>query len=568
MKTIRHFIPTLLLLCCTVWANAQSSELIDKQNALVQKVGKVESAKSNFSQQWAFDTQVPYRIHLTVVETDKKKGKAATLEYRFNLADLDENLVREETSRDLKSITAGVGGKQNMVEVFKDGNQENYSSEVSILVTDSKEADELKAMLREAIPLAKTLDKQRLKINGYDEMIGWLQGNISDYTLGDVSYKVSFKPSADDPLIYDHAFTDSGKKDAPTTTQTFNLADLDPYSVKLNVRGKTIGVEAGTERKQRFVTMHENGSLKNYADEVSFQMGTVETARDLAEVLRLAIPEAQKRRSESLSPAADLAAALDAFRKNLSGFEQDGDKFQHQLEEGCFTTYRLQETDSKSAVSEESYALHLGDLAADNVSIKVAGKDIFVVGAIKNGDKFIKNFQGSEQKNYTDEVDFRASGVENAKSLAFYLKQVAQGCDEQQQRLLATTRKGALTDWLTTQVDGYKDANEPAYEQHLTLDESNCSLVFNTITPKGKGVEKVRYEVFLKELNKDALEPVSSGKTLSVQLKTVYNEKHIKSYKDDEVEKYTDHVEIRVPGIVEARSLVVGLKELLEGCKQ
>lgn len=557
----------VFFLACGLLVQAQS-ELSTRQELLAGEIGKVESAKSTFTQQWAFDQEIPYRVHLTIIETDKKKGKTETMEYRFNLADLDENLVREETKRDLKYVIAGAGGKQNMVEVMKDGEQQNYEDAVSILVSDSQEADELRDMLRTAIPLAKELDKERLNISGYDDMIGWLKTNIKDYSIGGSSFEAELKASEEDELIYDYSFTESGRKEPTTTVYTFNMADLDPYSVKLNIRGKAITVEAGTERNQRFVTIRENGEMKNYDDEVSFQMGDVESARDLAEVLRLVIPEAKERRSKILVPAADLGAALDDFTAQLTNFEQEDEKFEHQFETGCFTTYRLLETDSKSETTENSYEFHLGDLAANNISIKVSGKDIFVVGEIKDGDNFVKVFRDGEQRNYDDEVEFRAAGVENAKMLAFLLKQAAEGCDEQQKRLMTASRKGALGDWLVQQVDNYKDPHEPEYEQHLTIDEANCSLVFATITPKGKGVEKMRYEVFLKELNKEALVPHVSGKTMSVELTTIHSQDHIKSYKDDEVEKYTDSFEIRVPGIVEARSLITGLKELLETCKE
>ncbi|MEZ4990752.1 MAG: hypothetical protein R2824_10080 [Saprospiraceae bacterium] len=558
----------LLLLTGSVLLEAQPTELITRQELLGQQLGKVESAKSTFSQQWDFDMDVPYRVHLTIVETDKKKGKTETMEYRFNLADLDENLVREDTKRDLKYVTAGVGGKQNMVEVMKDGEQQNYDSEVSLLVSNSQEADDLREMLRTVIPLAKELDKQRLKINSYDEMISWLNEHITDYSIAGSSFGAALKVHDEDALIYDYTFTESGRKEPTTTVYTYNMADLDPYDVKLDIRGKAITVKTGTERDQRFITIRENGEMKNYDDEISFQMGDVESARDLSEVLRLVIPEAKERRSKMLVPAPDLAAALDAFQAGLTNFEQGGDKFEQQLENGCFTTYRLQETNSKSESTENSYEFHLGDLTANNLAIKVSGKDLFVVGDIKNGDNFVKVFRDGEQRNYDDEVEFRAAGVENAKTLAFLLKQVVEGCDEQQQRLMALSRKGTLSDWLVEQVDSYKDPHEADYEQHITIDEANCSLVFNTITPKGKGVEKIRYEVFLKELNKDALAPHVSGKTMSVELKTIHDQDHVKSYKDDEVEKYTDSFEIRVPGIVEARSLITGLKELLEGCKE
>lgn len=558
----------VLFLACTFLLQAQHTDLPQQQESLKQKIGKVENAKSTFSQQWTFDQAVPYRVQLTVIETDKKKGKTETLEYRFNLADLDENLVREETKRDLKYIVAGVGGKQNMVEVMKDGEQQNYEDAVSILVSDSQEADQLRDLLRTAIPTAKELDKQRLNISGYDDMTAWLKAHITDYSIGSSSFEADLKVHEDDELIYDYAFTESSGKSPTITEYTFNIADLDPYDVKLDIRGKAITVKAGTERDQHFVAIRDNGTMKNYDDEVSFQMGDVESARDLAEVLRLVIPEAKERRSKMLVPAPDLAAALDAFQAGLTDFEQEDEKFQHQFENGCFTTYRLQETNSKSETTEDSYEFHLGDLTANNIAIKVAGKDISVVGEIKNGDKFVKVFRDGEQRNYDDEVAFRAAGVENAKNLAFLLKQVAEGCEEQQQRLMAASRKGAIGNWLVEQVDNFKDPNEPEYEQHLTIDEANCSLVFATITPKGKGVEKMRYEVFLKELNKDALLPHVSGKTMSVELKTIHDQDHVKSYKDEEVEKYTDSFDIRVPGIVEARSLITGLKELLEGCKE
>lgn len=565
---MRQIVFTLLLSLIGLAAKAQSEALTMQQQSLAAKVGEVENSKSTFTQEWTFEAGVPYLVKLTVTETDKKKGKSETAEYRFNLADLDENLVREETSRDLKYITAGVGGKQNMVEVFEDGEQQNYDDEVSILVSDSQAADELRDLLRTIIPMAKELDKQRLKINGYGEMVAWLQTNVTDFTLGDDAYQVSLKSQTDDELIYDYSMTKKDNRGSSTSIFTFNLADLDPYSVKLNVRGKSIEVQASTERDQRFVTILEDGEMENYDDELSFVLGDVESARDLAEVLRMVIPEAKERRSQSLIPISDLASGLEAFKSTLTDLEQEGEKFQHQFEENCYTTYRLQETDSKGETEENTYELHLGDLASNNVSIKVSGKDIFVVGAIKNDEDYVKHFRDGEQRNYTDEVEFRAEGVENAKSLAFLLKQIAAGCEEQQQKMLASTRKGVLSDWIVEQVDTFKDPHEPGYEQHLTVNEENCSIVFSTITPKGKGVEKMRYEVFLKELNQEAMRPEVSGKTMSVELSTTYNEDHIKSYKDDEVEKYTDSFEIRVPGIMEARGLIAGLKQLFEGCEK
>lgn len=555
----------LNLLVCTVFA--QTADLKTQQQGLSGMIGKVENAKSTFTQDWSYESEVPYRVKLTVTETDKKKGKSQTTEYAFNLADLDENLVREETRRDLKYITAGVGGKQNMIEIFEDGEQQNYDDEISILVSDSKAADELRDKLRTIIPVAKEMDRQRLNINGYGEMVTWLETNISDFTSAGDTYQSSLRSQTGDELIYDYILTKKDSKGSSTTVYTFNLADLDPYSVKLDVRGKSIGVQAGTERDQRFVTIMEDGEMKNYDDEIDFMLGDIDSARDLAEVLRLVIPEAIEKRTQMLVPTEDLTAGLEAFGQALTDFEQEDEKFKHQYEANCYTTYRLQETDGKGSTTENSYEFHLGDLADNNVSIKVSGKDIYVVGAIKNGDDYIKNFRDGEQRNYTDEVDFRANGVENAKSLAFLLRQVAKGCAEQQEKTLAMTQKGALSDWIVQQVDAFKDANEPEYEQHLTVNEAECSLVFSTISPKGKGVEKMRYEVFLKELNQEALRPDVSGKTMSVELTTTYNEDHIKSYKDDEVEKYTNSFEIRVPGITEARRLIVGLKQLLEGCK-
>lgn len=563
---MRQIVFTLLTCLIGLAANAQSDELKMQQESLAAKVGEVENSKSTYAQEWTFEANVPYLVKLTVTETDKKKGKSETAEYQFNLADLDENLVREETRRDLKYITAGVGGKQNMVAVVEDGEQQNYDDEVSILVSDSQAADELRDLLRTIIPIAKELDKQRLQINGYGEMVAWLQTNVTDFNLGDDAYQVSLKSQTDDELIYDYSITKKDNRGSSTTVYTFNLADLDPYSVKLNVRGKSIEVQAGTERDQRFVSILEDGEMENYDDELKFVLGDVESARDLAEVLRMVIPEAKERRSQTLIPMADLASGLEAFKNKLTDFEQEAEKFQHQFEENCYTTYRLQETDSKGETSENAYELHLGDLVSNNVSIKVSGKDIFVVGEIKNDDDYVKHYRDGEQRNYTDEVDFRAEGVENAKSLAFLLKQIAAGCEEQQQKMLANTRKGVLSDWIVEQVESFKDPNEPEYEQHLSVNEEDCSIVFSTITPKGKGVEKMRYEVFLKELNQEAMRPEVSGKTMSVELSTTYNEDHIKSYKDDEVEKYTDSFEIRVPGIMEARGLIAGLKQLFEGC--
>ncbi|GJM34780.1 MAG: hypothetical protein DHS20C18_37810 [Saprospiraceae bacterium] len=561
---MNRFISSWLLVCSISFLQAQTNDLASIQQQITGKISRVEDAKSNYAQRWAHEQAVPYKASLTQIETDKKKGKSETLEYRFNLSDLDPNLVRQETKKDLKMVTVGVSGRQKMVQVLKDGEQQNYTEEISILVTDSKEADELKDLIRSAIPLAKELDKQRLKVKTYEEMVDWLHKNVSDFTQGELSFRANLKQDENDPLIYHYTFVEPGRKEATTMDYLFNLSDLDPYTVSLNVKGKTVNVEVNVERKQRFITIRENGELKNYQSDLAFQVGEVDQGRDLAEVLRLIIPEADKKQ-EANEAIASLEDGLQAFQQQLTNFEHGGDKFDQSFEGTCYTNYRMKETNAKGDVTEDHYEVQLGDIAANNISIKTVGKTITVVGEVKDGDDFIKYFRNGEQKNYVDKVEFLANGVENAKSLAVLLKQIVEKCDQTRTLDLPTSD---INSWLIEQTDGYKDPITPEYEQHLTIDQNVCSITFATVEPKGKNYEKMKYEVFLKELNPETLKPNVSGKSMAVKLGTVYNEKHIKSYKNEEVEKFTDSFEIRVDGIEAARSLAEGLKQLIAGCKE
>mgnify|MGYP005666497255 CR=1 FL=1 len=555
-----------LFLCgCFFFSQAQSTDLISLQKQITEKTGRVEDAKSNYAQRWAYDDAIPYRVTLTLIETDKKKGKSETSEYHFNLADLDPNLVREETRKDLKMITAGVAGKQKMVQVFEDGEQQNYIDEISILVPESQAADELKGLIKAVIPLAKELDKQRLKVNTYEDMVQWLIENITDFNKGEDAYKVDLQQDEDDELIYHYTFVKPGRKEATTNEYWFNLSDLDAYTVKLDVRGKDVNVDVNVERKQKFITVRENGEMKNYESDLSIQVGEVDQGRDLAEVLRLIIAEADKKREAMVQAIDNLENGLQEFQETLTDFEQDGDKFSQSFEAGCHTQYSLKTTDTKGEVSEDLYDVQLGDLAANNISIKISGRKMTVLAKVKDGDNYIKYFSDGEQKNYTDKIEFLASGVENAKTLAVLLKQISEQCDQQRDLAIPDTD---VNSWLVEQTDGYKDPHTPEYEQHLTIDANACSITFATVEPKGKNFEKMKYEVFLKELNPESLKPSVSGKSMAVKLGTVYNEKHIKSYKNDEVEKFTDSFEIRVAGIEEARVLIEGLKQLIGNCKE
>ncbi|PHN00861.1 hypothetical protein CRP01_39935 [Flavilitoribacter nigricans DSM 23189 = NBRC 102662] len=556
------------MLCTGQLIMAQSSELSALQQQIAAKIGPVEGARSAYTQAWSFDPATPDQVKLTVEETDKKKGKTETATYQFSLVDLDENLVRDETRRDLKFITAGIGGKQKMVDVYENGEPQNYEDEVNILVADSKAARELQELLKNAIALARSQDKTRLQFGSFEEMDIWLQDHIKDFKQEDNYYMAAFKPSGSEKIIYDYNLRRRDSRNVDKFQYTFNLADLDPNRIQLEVRGRSIAVNAKTERDQHFVTVFDDEQPDNFDDEINFPMESIAAARDLAAVLRMAIPEAVKLRTESLIPMDDLTAGLSDFSEQVRSFTQEGTTFDQKLDNGCLTTYQVQETGSNGKTETATYEWNLGDLGPDEVAIKVAGKDIYVVGEIKNGENLIQYFRDGEQRNYTDQVDIRAEGVENAKSLAFLLKQIAKGCDEQQRQMLGGMEKDDPAAWIQSEVQAFKDPSEPAYRQEIAIDRDNCSLVLTTVSPKGRGEEKMRYEVLLRNLDSAVFNPEVSGKEVLVELPTREGEDHIKTYKNEAVEKFTNSLQIRVKDVAAARSLIAVFWQLMEDCAE
>jgi hypothetical protein len=246
--------------------------------------------------------------------------------------------VREQTQKDLISVAIAARNKQKLIKVYKNELVQPYNEQAAIIAKDIDNARAMAEIIKKAIPLAEKVMASRLKLSGYDAMVAWLVGNVKDVSLGEKSVKQSLAKSEDQLVekcksaykepFGNHLATTSGylrkeikevSLDELTVKQTlepvdgdnnkykftvievnakgsgaehlyeFNLSDINPTSISVDVKGKWMYVVLETDFKGRIIKYYKDGKIQPYASGLQFAINDVEVSRNVASALIKAV---------------------------------------------------------------------------------------------------------------------------------------------------------------------------------------------------------------------------------------------------------------------------------------
>ena len=149
------FIPLLTVVFTLLFAgnaHAQSAELQSHAATLAQSVNPVQSGSRSYEQSITFSE--PAVVKYSYVEADSK-GNRTNYAFEFNLADIDPYAVREQTQKDVISVTVVARSKQKLIKSYKNDVVQSYQSQINILASDIDNGRKLAETIKAAIPLAK-----------------------------------------------------------------------------------------------------------------------------------------------------------------------------------------------------------------------------------------------------------------------------------------------------------------------------------------------------------------------------------------------------------------------------
>ena len=240
-----------------------------KQLAATQQAFAVE--KTNYEQTLAGSCLT----QLTQRKTAEKSTES--LEYRFHFGDLNSKSVALDIRAKNLALEMTTVDKENLIAVFKNGEQQNYNNDVSLLLPDLETA-------RRAEHLAlAVVDKCRQTIVPKD--FDWVRNTLSQ--AGSVAKETNLTQKlelqeAGNNCKWRFTKVESTDKKTSESIYEFNLYDLDPKNLGLKVSGKKVTLQANTKYRQKIISEYKEGK-PSYTADFQLVVADVETAKILRE---------------------------------------------------------------------------------------------------------------------------------------------------------------------------------------------------------------------------------------------------------------------------------------------
>lgn len=193
------------------------------------------------------------------------KGKTVDESFKFNFGDLAD--YKLSVSKEIIKISAKVADNKKFIQYTKDGTLQNYDNNIDFIVGDLEDA----RYLAEALPAISKGCKSNVSPGDFNYIVSKLksvENPKQDLVLQDGTDKCKWK------------FTSNiaeSKKSVETISE-WNLYDIDPKKIDIDVSGKTVGITAYTLNKEKFIKQTKD-SKPGFSSEINLIVNDIEDAQ-------------------------------------------------------------------------------------------------------------------------------------------------------------------------------------------------------------------------------------------------------------------------------------------------
>ena len=215
--------------------------------------------ESNYTQKLAPTCLTSYNLK------SEAKGKTLDETFKFNFGDLSD--YKLSVSKDVIKITSKVIDNKKYIQYTKDGTLQNYDNSVDFVVGDLEDA----RYLAEALPAISKGCKSNITASDFNWLVGKLksiENPKQELVLQDGNDKCKWKFTS----------TLAESKKSVETISEFNLYDIDPKKIDIDISGKTAGVTAFTLNKEKFIKQTKENK-PGFSNEINLIINDIEDAQ-------------------------------------------------------------------------------------------------------------------------------------------------------------------------------------------------------------------------------------------------------------------------------------------------
>ena len=215
--------------------------------------------ESNYSQKITLTCLTSYDLKSEV------KGKTIDENFKFNFSDLSD--YKLSVSKEVIKITAKVIDNKKFIKYTKDGVLQNYDNSIDFILGDLEDA----RYLAEALPAISKGCKSNVTVGDFNSLVSKLksiENPKQELILQDGSDKCKWKFTS----------TMAESKKSVETISEWNLYDIDPKKIDIDVSGKTVGITAYTLNKEKFIKQTKD-SKSGFSSEINLIINDIEDAQ-------------------------------------------------------------------------------------------------------------------------------------------------------------------------------------------------------------------------------------------------------------------------------------------------
>jgi hypothetical protein len=201
--------------------------------------------------------------------------------FEFNWMDINPNTYRLLVSGEKMQIELPAVDKKKVVNHVKDDKPAGYENEATILVEDMEAGRRLRYLIGKTIDFCKTNYKDPFP-NDPPALANWLKEQVTDVTVEQVSQKQSLE-FVEEGNLNKLKLTAVEIKSSSSVEEIFefNISDINPNSVDLEIKGKWLYLKFETNFKNKIIKAYKAGKIQPYVYSVALAMKDLETARGI-----------------------------------------------------------------------------------------------------------------------------------------------------------------------------------------------------------------------------------------------------------------------------------------------
>lgn len=400
--------------------------------------------------------------------------------------------------------------------------------------------------------------------NELSSLMSKLQQTVASVQTASKSYdtKVTFVP----PAVMKCSVEESDQKGMKVNyIYEINLADLDAYAVREQTQKDLISVVLVVKNKQKLIKVYKNEEVQPYDFESRIIAKDIDNARAISEIIKKAIPPAEKAVAEKLK-LTGYDAAANWLTTNIKTVDLGVKSYKQSITKGekvANFVFTQTTSDSKSA-TEEVYTFNLADINPNSIAFRISGNSFGVSMETMQRARYIHLRKNGEVKPFVNDLLIMANNVDEARDIKTVLLSIIPQAVEKVKADMGTVANEK--DGLQKLVQLTSTIANGDTEIKQTL-EPNCLATLKQTQTDPKKTESALYKFNWVDISALGSTVEVAGSEMYLELRVNEDKKLVMLTKNEIFNGYDNSLRLYMPGIEQARRAKFLMDRIVEKCK-